>query len=68
MFSMRSVFEIIGLQIDGYIGGLSPSGGFSSVDVAICTIEKANALINRLIDENEINNLGMNFFKCLAYI
>ena len=58
MFSIRSMFEVCGLRVDGYMGGLSPSGGFSSVDVAVCTIEKANALMNRLIDEQKIHKLG----------
>ena len=61
MFSVRDLLEVCGVRVDGYIGGSTPSGGFASVDVAVCTIEKANALINRLIDEKKIDSLGKNF-------
>lgn len=40
------------------MGSQSPSGGFMSIDVAVCTIEKANNLINRLLEENELDHLG----------
>lgn len=50
------------LKADGFIGSSSPSGGFSSVDIAICTIEKANSLLNRLIDEDLIFELGLNLY------
>jgi DNA polymerase theta len=40
------------------MGSYSPPGGFSQVDVAVCTIEKGNGLINRMMEENSINKLG----------
>jgi DNA polymerase theta len=46
------------LKIDGFIGSSSPNGGFNSVDIAICTIEKANSLINRLIDDECLFDMG----------
>ena len=45
-------------RIDGFIGSSSPHGGFSQVDIAICTIEKANSLLNRLIEEEQVFELG----------
>jgi len=41
------------------MGSQSATGGFSSLDVAICTIEKANGLINRLLEEGKMDMLGM---------
>lgn len=40
------------------MGSTSAAGGFSSLDVAVCTIEKANSLINRLIEEDNMGVLG----------
>lgn len=40
------------------MGSTSAAGGFSSLDVAVCTIEKANSLINRLIEEDGMPLLG----------
>lgn len=40
------------------MGSVSATGGFTSLDVAVCTIEKANSLINRLIEEDNMDLLG----------
>lgn len=40
------------------MGSISAAGGFTSLDVAVCTIEKANSLINRLIEEENMGLLG----------
>lgn len=42
------------------MGSISAAGGFTSLDVAVCTIEKANSLINRLIEEDKMDLLGKN--------
>ncbi|XP_040606761.1 DNA polymerase theta isoform X2 [Mesocricetus auratus] len=41
------------------MGSTSPPGRFSSLDIAVCTIERANGLVNRLIEENKMDLLGM---------
>ena len=43
-----------GLKVGGFMGGSAPRGGFPSVDIAVCTIEKANSLVNRLIEERTL--------------
>ncbi|XP_077462044.1 DNA polymerase theta [Stigmatopora argus] len=56
---LQSVFEEAGVRVGGFMGNTSASGGFAAVDVAVCTIEKANSLINRLIEEDSIGLLGI---------
>ena len=41
------------------MGSQHPPGGFKAVDVAVCTIEKANGIINRLLEEKAMNTLGL---------
>ncbi|ORX42483.1 P-loop containing nucleoside triphosphate hydrolase protein [Piromyces finnis] len=45
------------LNIVGYFGNSRPVP-FEKVDIGICTIEKANSLINRLIEEKNYSDLG----------
>ncbi|KAM9363686.1 DNA polymerase theta [Symphorus nematophorus] len=59
MHYLQSVFEEAGVRVEGYMGSTSAAGGFTALDVAVCTIEKANSLINRLIEEDNIGLLGM---------
>ncbi|XP_029287125.1 DNA polymerase theta isoform X2 [Cottoperca gobio] len=59
MHYLQSVFEEAGVRVEGYMGSTSAAGGFKALDVAVCTIEKANSLINRLIEEDNLGLLGM---------
>ena len=40
------------------MGSIAPAGGFQSVHIAIATIEKANSLINRLLEEDDLISVG----------
>ncbi|XP_019508447.1 PREDICTED: DNA polymerase theta isoform X2 [Hipposideros armiger] len=57
-YYLQSLFQEVGIKVDGYMGSSSPKGHFSSLDIAVCTIERANGLINRLIEENKMDLLG----------
>uniref|UniRef100_UPI0037E73ECB DNA polymerase theta n=1 Tax=Semicossyphus pulcher TaxID=241346 RepID=UPI0037E73ECB len=59
MHYLQSVFEEAGVRVEGYMGSTSAAGGFKALDVAVCTIEKANSLVNRLIEEDSMGLLGM---------
>ncbi|KAI4579165.1 hypothetical protein MJG53_001038 [Ovis ammon polii x Ovis aries] len=58
-YYLQSLFQEVGIKVDGYMGSTSPTRHFSSLDIAVCTIERANGLINRLIEENKMDLLGM---------
>lgn len=58
MFYFQEIFRGSKVRVDGYMGGHSAAGGFRSLDLAVCTIEKANSLVNRLMEENELASLG----------
>lgn len=47
-----------GIRVEGFMGGIVPPGGFAATQVAIATIEKANSLVNRLMEENDLSSLG----------
>uniref|UniRef100_A0A4W3GYT0 DNA polymerase theta n=1 Tax=Callorhinchus milii TaxID=7868 RepID=A0A4W3GYT0_CALMI len=59
MYYLQNIFQEVGVRVEGYMGSMSPAGGFSSLDVAVCTIEKANGLINRIIEEEKMEKLGI---------
>lgn len=49
------------------MGSTSPKWHFNSLDVAVCTIERANGLINRLIEENKMDLLGEKIFPIAIF-
>ncbi|XP_064933489.1 DNA polymerase theta isoform X5 [Columba livia] len=56
---LQALFQEVDVRVEGYMGSMVPAGRFSALDVAVCTIEKANSLINRLIEENKMDSLGV---------
>ncbi|KAI5637417.1 DNA polymerase family A domain-containing protein [Phthorimaea operculella] len=58
MFYLQDILSSSGIRVEGFMGSQSPPGGLQAVHVAICTIEKANSLVNRLLDEGNITDLG----------
>ena len=49
---LQSSFEPKGVKVGGFMGGHSPSGEFAAVDI------KANSLVNRLLEEGNMSELG----------
>lgn len=56
------------MSVSGFMGSYSPPGGLSQVDVAVCTIEKGNGLINRLMEENRLDQLGGGLSFLVFYL
>ena len=47
------------IQIMGFLGGSRSKVTWSDFDIAVCTIEKANALVNSAIEEGKIDQLSI---------
>ena len=47
------------VRVVGFFGGSKARASWSDTDIAICTFEKANALINTAIENCTINDLGI---------
>lgn len=58
MFYLQDILSSSGIRVEGFVGSQSPPGGLTTVHVAICTIEKANSLINKHLDDGSISELG----------
>ncbi|XP_058794541.1 DNA polymerase theta [Phymastichus coffea] len=58
MFYFQDLLSDSGVRVEGFMGGVAPPGGFSSVHIAIATIEKANSIINRLMEDGDLMTLG----------
>jgi len=41
------------------MGGHTPSASFQQVNLAVCTIEKANSLVNKMLEEKTLDKLGI---------
>lgn len=57
--NLQDLLRSSGIRVEGFFGGYTAPGGFESADIAICTIEKANAIINRLLEQQNIDAIGM---------
>ena len=43
----QNLLKDVHVRVCGFMGSQSPPGGIKRADIAVCTIEKANSLINR---------------------
>ncbi|KAL5000795.1 hypothetical protein BDV10DRAFT_182982 [Aspergillus recurvatus] len=46
------------IRVSGFFGGSKTTASWADTDIAVCTIEKANSLINTAIEECSIGELG----------
>ncbi|OQE39200.1 hypothetical protein PENCOP_c007G04315 [Penicillium coprophilum] len=47
------------IRVTGFFGGSRTTATWADTDIAVCTIEKANSLINNAIEECSIGELGV---------
>ena len=57
---LKMVTQDVGLRVESFAGASTPASGrgLSDVDLAVCTIEKANSLVNRLIEEATLHQVA----------
>ncbi|XP_044598608.1 DNA polymerase theta-like, partial [Cotesia glomerata] len=58
MYYFQEILSETSIKVQGFMGGVHPHGGFAATDLAVATIEKANSLINQLMEEKELKTLG----------
>ncbi|OQV14220.1 DNA polymerase theta [Hypsibius exemplaris] len=59
MLNLQRVFRGTGIKIGGMMGHIYPPGGLKLLDICVCTIEKANSLINKMVSEKQLGQLGV---------
>ncbi|UYV70409.1 POLQ [Cordylochernes scorpioides] len=60
MLHFQGMFGDSGVRVDGYMGSHHPPGGLAALDIAVCTIEKANGLVNHMLeDSGNLEDLGI---------
>ncbi|EXJ70547.1 DNA polymerase theta subunit [Cladophialophora psammophila CBS 110553] len=47
------------IRIGGFFGGSRSNVNWSNCDIAVCTIEKANSLVNNAIEEGKYGDIGV---------
>ena len=47
------------VRVGGFFGGSQTRNTWNDIDIAVCTIEKANSLVNSAVEENKISSLGI---------
>ncbi|KAK5650782.1 hypothetical protein RI129_001811 [Pyrocoelia pectoralis] len=57
-FYLQDILGTSGVRVEGFMGSYNPPGGFPAVQVAVCTIEKANTIINRLLEDGNLEDIG----------
>lgn len=58
MFYLQDLLTAAGYRVEGFFGGYTPPGGFDNINVAICTIEKANSIVNKLLEQGKLDEIG----------
>ncbi|RPB20263.1 P-loop containing nucleoside triphosphate hydrolase protein [Terfezia boudieri ATCC MYA-4762] len=50
------------INVTGYHGGAKSSLGWKDADISVCTIEKANSIVNAALEDGSIGGLGVVVF------
>jgi replicative superfamily II helicase/DNA polymerase I-like protein with 3'-5' exonuclease and polymerase domains len=59
MMNLQSVLEGTHVQVGGFMSTYHTKGGFDAADIAICTVEKANSYVLKLLEQDKLDCIGM---------
>lgn len=56
---LQELLTSSGIKVDGYYGGYYPARGFDSLDIIVGTYEKAHSIVNRMLEDCRLDEVGM---------
>ena len=56
---LKYVTQDLGIRVESFAGSSNPGGGFAKCDLAVCTIEKANSIVNRMMEDSTLDQLAI---------
>ena len=55
---LQDLLQGCGTRVEGFMGSRVPAGGLLATDIAVATIERANGLVNRLLEDGLLDSLA----------
>ena len=59
MLNLQSMLAGTHIKVGGFMANYHSKGGFDASDIAICTVEKANIYVLKLLEQDKLDEIGM---------